>query len=354
MRVTPLRFCVIGCGRVFEQFHMPAIRVSEHWDLRAVCDSDLHRRQWIGQVLPDMPTYSSVHQMLNEVELDAALIASPPTSHTMLFTQIIGRGLHVLLEKPGGHTLADATKLHELASRSSRVIWIGYNRRFNPNYRLIQEIIERTPPSEGAVFGFDLSLSVEDWASFSGYLGDENLGGGVVRDVVSHQLDLLAWMFTSPVIAVRARAWDQTRPVAERLTFDIRLESDIVIHCHAEHGTSYRESLTFEDANRSLLTFPTGVLTTGKAKMKALKRLSRPRYWFDRKLIRMGLRVDPSQLAYRDQLEGFAAAIRGKRLSTRGTSVPEGIATHRAMDALVDGWGLPGEWRTVAPDAGSR
>lgn len=348
-----LRLGVVGCGRVFEQFHLPALKASQDWNLSAVCDSDTHRLHWAGQALADMPTYPSVDQMLDKVELDAVLIATPPITHTILATEAIDRGLHVLLEKPGGRTLADATKLKGLASRFSGVIWIGYNRRFNPNYQVIQEMIEKAPLSEDAVLHFDLSFSVDDWDSFSGYLGDEDQGGGVVRDVASHQLDLLSWVFAAPVTAVRARTWDKNGPAAERVTYDIRVESGIVIRCLAEHGESYRETLALEDANRSLLSYPTGVQSTSKSSLTALRRWSGPRYWIDRKLIRTGMRVDLSQLAYSGQLEGFASAIRGEQISITASDMDSIVATHRAMDALIESCDSPSEWRAVMPAAES-
>jgi predicted dehydrogenase len=349
MTGTHLRLGVVGCGRVFEQFHLPAIKASAQWTLDAICDTDIHRRKWVSQALPETPAFGSVEQMLDQVEIDAVLIATPPNTHAILSAQAIDRGMHVLLEKPGGRTLSDATQLEEFASRFRGEIWVGYNRRFNPNYQIIREIIERAPLSEDAVVHFDLSFSVDNWNSFSGYLGDETQGGGVVSDVASHQLDLLAWMFSAPVTDLRVRTWIQDGPAMERLTYEVHLGSGAKIRCLAEHGQDYRESLTLEDASRSLVSSPTGVLSTSKASLAALERWSGLRYWIDRKLMRMGMRVDPMHLAYSNQLQGFGTAICGGLTFITGSGVDAGIATHRAMEALIDSRDSSGAWRAVAP-----
>jgi hypothetical protein len=41
-----LRIGVAGCGRFFERFHLPALRISRHWQLVAACDTSPERRQW--------------------------------------------------------------------------------------------------------------------------------------------------------------------------------------------------------------------------------------------------------------------------------------------------------------------
>lgn len=342
-----LRLGVAGCGRVFEQFHFPALKASVDWKLSAVCDINAHRLEWVTLAQPDVATHRSINNMMDQAEIDAVLIATPPTTHTMLSAQVIDRGLHVLLEKPGGHSLADATKLEGIASRFSGVIWVGFNRRFNPNYHVMQETLEGTQPSENAIIRFDLSFSVDDWDSFSGYLGDQRQGGGVAHDVASHQLDLLAWVFSSPVAAVRVQTWDHNDAGAERLTYEVRLGSGVLIHCQAEHGQRYRESLAFDNGSTTLMSFPTGVLSTKRAGLPMLKRWSRIRYWIDRKLIREGMGIDPLRRAYSSQLREFAAAIRGERIAIEGSRMHEVVATHQAIEALIDSWNSRGQWRTV-------
>ena len=342
-----MRLGVVGCGRAFEHFHLPALRASFRWELVAVCDSDPRRRKWAERTSPGLAGFNSLKQMLHQAELDAVLIATPPRAHTVLAAEAIDRGLHVLVEKPGGRSLADGEKLAALGAHPDRVLWIGYNRRFNPNYQAIRDMLRVAPPSAGAVIRLDLSLSVMDWDSISGYLGEGNQGGDVVRDVVSHQLDLLAWMFASPVASVRSRTWDKNGPAAERLVYEVRLETGVRIQCLAEHGVRYRESFAVEVGNRKLLSHPTGRVTTERGSWGALKEWAKLRYWIDRKLIRIGMLADPQELSYKFQLEAFAKAVRGERPSVTGSSVDSLLMTHRAMNAMLNGRGSPGEWQTV-------
>ena len=37
------------------------------------------------------------------------------------------------------------------------------------------------------------------WQSVTAYLEDERKGGGILEDVVSHQADLLAWLFDTVI-----------------------------------------------------------------------------------------------------------------------------------------------------------
>ena len=270
---------------------------------------------------------------------------------TRLASRAIDRGAHVLIEKPGGRNIDDAEEIARLGAQSEKVIWVGYNRRFNPSYRSIRDMLKRFPTPAGAIVSFESSLSVVDWSSISGYLGESNQGGDVVRDLVSHQLDLLAWVFSSPVISVRCQTWDQNGAAAEWLIYDVRLGTGVTIQCLAEHGERYRESLAIEIGKQKLLSYPTGLLRTERANWRALELWAEVRYWIDRKLIRAGMLADPQQLSYHDQLEAFATAVRGGRPKVKGTSGDSLLMTYQSMRALLEGRAALGEWRPATRDS---
>ena len=342
-----LRIGVAGCGRVFERFHLPALKDSPLWQLSAVCDLDPDRQQWAARAAPVSAVFGSLDQMLDKVELDALLIAAPPEQQAALAAKAVDRGLHLLIEKPGGRNLADAEQIARVAAGSDRVLWVAFNRRFNPNYAVMRDMLATNSPPANADFRFELSFSVTEWRSVSGYLGDSELGGDVLRDLASHQLDLLAWIFSSPVTAVRCRAWQRRNPGMERLEYEVRLANGAAIPCLAEHGERYRESLAIKLDGGSMLSYPTGLVKAGFGSGQALQRWAKLRYWIDRKLIRVGMLPDPLWISFRNQLQAFAAAIQGRKPSVAGSSVESVLMTHRAMQLILDGRESMGEWRTL-------
>src|SRR5205814_917634 len=50
--------------------------------------------------LADVPTFADYHDMLNSVPLDAVEISTPHTLHREQILATLGKGLHVLCEKP--------------------------------------------------------------------------------------------------------------------------------------------------------------------------------------------------------------------------------------------------------------
>ena len=344
----PLRLGIVGCGRVVERFHLPAIRSSHRWQIGALCDSDPDRRKWAERAAPGAAVFGALTQMLDHDDLDAVLIASPPSLHVELATEAVDRGLHVLIEKPGGRSPADAEQLARIAARSNRVVWVGFNRRFKPTHQSARDFVAASFPVSGAVATYDLAFSVTEWDSITGYLGIPDRGGGAVHDLASHQIDLLSWMFSSPVTAVRCRLWQRPTPDLERIEYDVRLAMGLTIRCTAAHGEGYREALYIEGESESVLSYPTGLLRSRGGNRRALQRWAKVRYWIDRKLIRVRMLADPLQRSFRGQLEAFAVAIRGGRPIVSGRVENTLVMTHRAMQALIDGRDLTDEWQAVA------
>lgn len=343
----PLQIGVVGCGRSVERSHLPALISSRKWYVRALCDPDPDRRRWAELAASGSSVFDSIDRMLDQVELDAVLIAAPPPMHVSLAKQALQRELHVLLEKPGGASLAEAAQLARLMNLPSRVFWIGLNRRFQPNYRAVREIVTAYP-ADRKTGRFELVISIDDWNPVSGYLGSMNRGGDVVYDLASHQVDLLAWMFSSPAAAVRCRSWVQDGQAYERLEYDLRLGTGVEIRCLAEHGKMYRERLTVEFDDTELVGYPTGLAKGKRGSWKSSDGWIAIRNRIERRLVGLRLRKDQLQVSYQAQLEAFAMAIAGEQPSVSGCDVNDLVMNHRVLEAISVNRNSPGKWSGLA------
>jgi len=64
--------------------------------------------------------------------IDAASIATPTSVHFEVAMELLGRGKHLLVEKPIAATPAQARELVQLAARNHLVLQVGHVERFNP------------------------------------------------------------------------------------------------------------------------------------------------------------------------------------------------------------------------------
>ena len=70
--------------------------------------------------------------MLQKVDLDAGIIASPQAYHCEHIMSCFERGLHVLTEKPIVNKVAQAELLVEAAEGAGRLLMIAYQHHYSP------------------------------------------------------------------------------------------------------------------------------------------------------------------------------------------------------------------------------
>jgi len=122
-------------------------------------------------------------------KVDAVSIATPTTLHAEIGEQFLERGIHVLVEKPIAHTLADTDRLIQSAASNHCVLQVGHLERFNPAVRQLREIVKRPRFFESHRMG-----------SFS----PRSLDIDVILDLMIHDLDIICLLVPSPVIQVHA------------------------------------------------------------------------------------------------------------------------------------------------------
>jgi predicted dehydrogenase len=122
-------------------------------------------------------------------QVDAVSIATPTTLHAEIGEQFLNRGVHVLVEKPIAHTLADADRLIQSARANARVLQVGHLERFNPAVLQLREIVRRPRFFE---------------AHRMGLFSPRSLDIDVVLDLMIHDLDIICLLVPSPVASVHA------------------------------------------------------------------------------------------------------------------------------------------------------
>ena len=74
--------------------------------------------------------------------VDGVSVCVPTESHYPIAKEVLGAGVHCLLEKPITAALAEADELISIATRNSLVLQIGHIERFNPGIRAVEGLIK--------------------------------------------------------------------------------------------------------------------------------------------------------------------------------------------------------------------
>lgn len=137
---------------------------------------------------------TDLQHFLEHARLDAAVIAAPTSKHHAIGLQLLEQGIHCLVEKPLALTVQECDDLVAKAQEKQCILQVGHVERFNPA-----------------------------WTTMLGSVGDpklveafreapltfRSLDGGVILDLMIHDLDLVLSMVRASVVQIQATgfAW---------------------------------------------------------------------------------------------------------------------------------------------------
>jgi predicted dehydrogenase len=128
--MEPVRIALIGCGRIAQVAHLPALEKASGLRLVAVRDpgpevaAAVARRY--GVAATDQDT------LLKDPAVEAILVAAPDRFHHPIAAAALAAGKHVLVEKPLATTSAEAADLAAMVERSGLVLQVGAMKRHDP------------------------------------------------------------------------------------------------------------------------------------------------------------------------------------------------------------------------------
>jgi predicted dehydrogenase len=171
-----------------------ARNVAESPELRlcALCDSDPARLRLFARRHPEAQAVRELDVVLEDPEVQAVVVATPPQTHAALARRALEAGKHVLVEKPLATRLADARELARIAGETGRVLMPGHTFVYSPAVNAVRELIR-----DGVVGDVHFITSAR-----------MNLGkyhvNGVLCDLAPHDLSILLHWLGQPVVEVAA------------------------------------------------------------------------------------------------------------------------------------------------------
>jgi predicted dehydrogenase len=180
-----IRWLVAGAGQA-GRCHIAAIDKTDGAVLAGIVDPGI-----IADA--SVPVYADLLAALTDAEADAIVIAAPNDTQAGLVQMALDSGLPVLCEKPVGKTYVEAEALNAQANELDVPLGVVLNQRAQIHSRWIQELIE-----SGALLPRTVTFT-GDLAKLQGWHADPaRSGGGVLRTIGLHYIDLLLWWFGPP------------------------------------------------------------------------------------------------------------------------------------------------------------
>jgi predicted dehydrogenase len=202
---------IIGCGKVTELKSGPAFNKVNGSRLLAVMrrNADLAEDYAKRHNVPRF--YTSADDLINDPDIDAVYVATPPGSHAEYAIKALEAGKPVYIEKPMALNYEECLRINDIAEKYNLPVYVAYYRRTLPGFLKIKELIEKGEIGKPRFVNFQIfNFTSED--EKAGRLPWRVIpkisGAGHFFDLASHQLDYLDYLF-GPVQKVSSIAVNQ-------------------------------------------------------------------------------------------------------------------------------------------------
>jgi predicted dehydrogenase len=204
-----VRWGIIGVGNVTELKSGPAFYKVEHSSLVAVMRRDAEKAADYAKRHNISKWYSNASELINDPEVDAVYVATPPDSHSSYAIEVMRAGKPVYVEKPMARNYAECLEMLKVSTETEMPLLVAYYRRTLPAYLKVKELIELGTIGKPLLVNVKLYLQAIERGKtrkeMSWHVTPEISGAGHFFDLASHQFDFFDFVF-GPVTNVKGIA----------------------------------------------------------------------------------------------------------------------------------------------------
>jgi predicted dehydrogenase len=194
-----IRFGMIGAGSVTEKKSAPALQKVPGSSLDFVMRRDRDKLADYARRHGVLKFSTRYEDILEDPDIDAVYIATPPDSHAFYTLEAARHGKAVYVEKPMARTVAEAQGMVKACRDAGVKLFVAYYRRAQPRFLKAKELIQSGGLGDVRSFQYLYACPVpgEDPAR-PWLLSREKAGGGLLYDIGSHMIDSILFLLGEP------------------------------------------------------------------------------------------------------------------------------------------------------------
>ena len=194
-----IRWGFVGCGEVTELKSGPAFSSVPGSSVVAVMSRNIEKARSYAK-RHDIPKwYDDAQQLINNPEVNAIYIATPPSSHATFAIMAMKAGKPVYVEKPLAASYDDCIRINRVSEQTGVPCFVAYYRRYLPYFIKVKQLVEQKVIGDVRTVQLFLACPPRDLDYNSSQLPwrlqPDISGGGYFYDLAPHQLDLLQHIF---------------------------------------------------------------------------------------------------------------------------------------------------------------
>lgn len=290
----PVRFGLVGAGAI-AQAYVTAFQQTDRANLVAVADNNLDAARAMAET-QGCAAFGSADEMASEMDLDAALVCTPPATHPEICQQLFKHGIHVLCEKPLAIDSQSAEEMIAGAKAAGVLFTMASKFRYVDDVTKAKSLLASGAIGEPVLYDNCFSGRVDmskRWNS-----NPMISGGGVLIDNGTHSLDIARYLL-GELVEVQAMEGARIQDLDVEDTAKVFLRSKSGVMGSVDLSWSVGKELPYFIA----LYGSAGSLLVGWKESKY-------RRAGDAEWTVFGKGYDKFA-AFRNQIENFSGAIRG-------------------------------------------
>ena len=187
-----LRIGIIGTGGIAGS-HIASYKKQP--DVEVVAGADLipgKAEKFFKDNEVEAKAFTDYKEMIDTMNLDAVSVCTYNRTHAECTIYALEHGLPVLLEKPMTVTLEEAVAIREAEKKSGKIVYVGFQPRFDANMQMIKKIVQSgelgriyyAQTGGGRRHGIPVSWSET-------FIENDKAGLGALGDIGCYSIDLV-------------------------------------------------------------------------------------------------------------------------------------------------------------------
>ncbi|KJD32834.1 oxidoreductase [Tamlana nanhaiensis] len=195
---------IIGCGDVTEVKSGPPYSIVNGFKLKAVMRRDEAKLKDYAKRHNVEKIYTNADDLINDPEIDAVYIATPPDTHKAYALKVAAVGKPCCIEKPITPTYNEAVAIVEAFEAKKLPLYVAYYRRSLSGFNKVKEWLDNNLIGDVRHITSHLSkpASDTDISDVYNWRTDKKIApAGYFDDLASHELDVYTYLFGDIEIA---------------------------------------------------------------------------------------------------------------------------------------------------------
>ncbi|GAB9468434.1 putative oxidoreductase yrbe [Globisporangium polare] len=232
----PLRVGILGAGRI-GRVHAKGLQQTSAV-VKAISDPNQQSAQEAAATFGIPKWTLSASDVIADPDIDAVIICSPTDQHASQIIEAAKHKKHIFCEKPIDLTIDVVNKAIEAVDAAGVKMMVGFNRRFDANFRRVRDAITR---GEVGDVNMVRITSRDPGAPPIEYV---KVSGGMFSDMTIHDFDMARFLVGAEVDEVYAMAQSVNPDIAAAGDIDtavilLRFENGVIGYIENSREAAY-------------------------------------------------------------------------------------------------------------------